>query len=98
MAEQGSRFTKAWHSRDKRVKSICTEEDIKEDDKHEYKQEQENYDTLGEGDFITFKDSEEGRFQFNFWGSKLDKLGKSAWEAWETNQIKSKTSPIQWDG
>ena len=52
----------------------------------------------GEGDFITFRDSEEGSFQYNFWGSKLDKLGKSAWEAWETNQINSKASPIEWDG
>ena len=94
MAKQGRRFSKAW-DRAKGVKSVITEEDIKEYDKHGYQQEQENNDTFGgEGDFITFRESEEGSFNY-FGGSKLDKLGKSAWGAGKTNQIASKTSPIQ---
>ena len=78
MANQGRRFSKAW-DRAKGVKPVITEEDIKENDKQGYQQEQENNNTIGEeGDFITFRDSEEGSFNY-FGGSKLDKLGKSAW-------------------
>ena len=91
MAKQGRRFSKAW-DRAKGVKPVITEEDIKEYDKHGYQQEQENNDTFGgEGDFITFGGSEEGSFN-NFGGPELDKLGKPAWE---TNQTRSKTNPIQ---
>ena len=83
MAEPGTRYSQAWHW-NKGVESICTEEDSKEQDKYGYKQEQENYDTRGEGDFITFRGSEDGSFKFNFWGSELDQLGKSAGK---TNQM-----------
>ena len=92
MARQGRRVSKA-RDRAKGVESIITEEDFKEYSKYGYQQEQENHDTFGgEGDFfITFGGSEEGSFN-NFGGSKLDKLGKPAWE---TNQTRSKTNPIQ---
>ena len=83
MAEPGTRYSQArlWNKGDK---SVCAEEDSQEQDKYGYKQVQENFNTRGEGDFITFGGSEDGSFQFNFGGSELDLLGRSAWTA---NQI-----------